>query len=183
MQIFKSSQLGFSISYPDSWQVVPAQWTKQFMGRAKNTSSKLAEYLSNGSPPFLVVQDPHVQPGLPIPALKCQAYSAAAVAAAGGIAGVFESMTGHLQQAFPDLEIHEYHPECVVSGVVGGRLTASMSVLNPEGESFHGLSEFLFLPTNVYVFAISLTATSEISYRPVEEFTAIKRSIRLKSPA
>lgn len=183
MQTFKSSQLGFTICYPDSWQVVPAQWTKQFIGRAKNTSSKLAEYLSAGSPPFLVVHDPHVQPGLAIPTLRCQAYSAAAIAAAGGISGVLQSMTGHLRQAFPDFEMHEYSPECLVSGVLGGRLTASMSALNAEHESFHATSEILLLPTKAFVLAISLSATSEMSYRPENEFIEIKRSIRLQSPA
>lgn len=180
VQTFNSSQLGFSISYPDSWQVVPAPWMRQFIGRAKNTSAKMAEYLATGSPPFLIVHDPTVPPGLAVPALKCQAYSAAAIAAAGGIPAVFASMLGHMQQAFPDFELHEFSPECVVAGVVGGRLTASMSVLNPEGESFHGLSELLFLPTRAYVFSIGLTATSDKAYRPEEELAEIKRSIRLR---
>jgi hypothetical protein len=183
MQIYKSTALGFSISYPESWQVVPAPWMKQFMGRAKGTSEKMAEYLAAGSPPFLIAHDPNVQPGLAIPALKCQAHHAAAIAGAGGVPSVLASIVGHMKQAFPDFELHEYALECVVAGVAGARLTAAMSVTNPEGESFHGLSEMLFLPTRQYVFAVGLTATSDMAYRPKAEFAEIIRSIRLRPSA
>lgn len=96
---------------------------------------------------------------------------------------MLQSMIGHMQQAFPDFEIHEHSPECVVAGVVGGRLMVSMSALNSEDESFHALSELLFLPTRTFVLAVGLSATSEMSYRPEKEFVEIKRSIRLQSPA
>lgn len=181
MQTFKSASLGFSISYPDTWQLVPAAWTRQFIGRAKNTSEKLAEYLAAGSPPFLAVQDPHVPAGLAIPALKCQAYSSAAIANAGGLGVVLGNVVDRMNEAFPDFELHEFSPECVLAGSIGGRLTASMSVINSEGESYKGHSELLFLPTSYYVFAVGLSATADLAYRPEEALSSIKRSIRLRS--
>ena len=85
----------------------------------------------------------------------------------------------HFQQAFPDFEVREYVPEFVMAGVVGAKLVTAMSVQNPEGDSFHGITEMLFLPTKRYVFSIGLTATSDPAFRPESEFSEIKRSIRL----
>lgn len=183
MQTYKSTALGFCISYPESWQLVPAPWMQQFMGRARGTSAKMADYLATGSPPFLIAHDPGTPSGLAIPALKCQAYGAAAIASAGGLAAVLARMIGQMEEAFPDFELREYVPECLMAGVVGARLTSAMSVVNPEGESFHGLSELLFLPARQYVFAVGLSATSDLSQRPEAQFADIKRSIRLRPPA
>ena len=81
--------MGFSISYPDHWSVVPAPWVRQLMARAATTSEKLAEYLSKGGQPFLVAQDPGAPPDVAIPAVKCQ--------------------------AFPDFEVLACEPECMVA--------------------------------------------------------------------
>ncbi|MEZ5507217.1 MAG: hypothetical protein R3F38_15140 [Gammaproteobacteria bacterium] len=179
MKIYTNDTLGFSITYPDHWTIVPAAWIKQYMGRASATSEKLAYYLSNGSQPFLVAQDPSVPPGLAIPAVKCQAYDPAAIAAVGGIRGVLSLVVSQSTEAFPDFEVLECVPECVVAGVKGARMVASMTVLNPEGEAFHGMSEFYFLPTQAVVFMVAVTATSDMAYRPEQELMGIIRSIRL----
>ena len=179
MQTYRNSSLGFSISYPSSWEAVPAPWMKQFMSRAKGTSEKLAEYIAQGSQPFLIAQNPNVPPGVAIPAVKCQAYNPASIAAAGGIDGVLSSMIRYSQQAYPDFEVNEFTPECVMAGVVGTKMTVSMTVLNPEGNSFHGKTEMHFLPTPSFVFLVALTATSDPSLRPTEELLQIVRSIRL----
>lgn len=180
MQTYKNTALGFSISYPVSWQIVPDPWIKQFMGRAKSTSSKLADALAAGRPPFLVAHDPHALTGLAMPAVKCQAYNLASITDSGGVPAVMETIVGHLKQAFPDFELREYVSEYVVAGVVGAKLVSAMSVKNHEGESFHGLTELLLLPTNRFVFSVAFTATSDQIYRPEEVFTEIKRSMRLK---
>ena len=179
MRTFKNAALGFCISYPDSWQSVPDPWMRQFLGRAKSTSEKLNEYIAKGSPPFLVAHDPSVPAGLAIPAVKCKAYTLSSVEAGGGIHALLGSLGRHFQQAFPDFEVREYVPEFVMAGVVGAKLVTAMSVQNPEGDSFHGITEMLFLPTKRYVFSIGLTATSDPAFRPESEFSEIKRSIRL----
>lgn len=179
MKIYNNAALGFSISYPQTWQAVPAPWMKQSSGRASSTSAELARILEQARAPFLFIQNPGVAPGFAIPSVKCQAYSHAAMASAGGISGLMSSTQQILEQAFPDYELLEYQPEYLVAGVVGAKLFAAMSVKNPEGESFHAASELLCLPTARCCFIVGLSATSDENYRPTREFTEIVRSIRL----
>lgn len=180
MQTYRNDVLGFSISYPEHWSVVPAAWIKQFMGRASATSARLAEYLSRGSEPFLVAQDPTAPPHVAIPAVKCQAYNPDVIAAAGGIQGVLSIISSQSKQVFPDFEVLEYMPECLVGGVKGARMVSSMTVLNPYGEAFHGKSEFYFLPTPAVVYMVAVTATSDPALRPERDLMNILRSIRLE---
>lgn len=180
MKTYTNDTLGFSISYPEAWQAVPAPWMRQQAARAKSTSAELAEMLEQARAPFLFIQDPAVAPGLAIPAVRCQAYSPAAMLAAGGIAGLMASVQASLAQAFPDYALLEHQREYVAAGTVGARLLASMSVRNPEGDAFHAASELLCLQGTRCLFVVGLSATSDEAARPAAEFAAMVRSIRLR---
>jgi len=179
MKTYRNAALGFGIAYPDWWQAVPAPWMKQQYRRSESTSAELARMLEQAHAPFLYLQDPAVAPGLAIPTVKCQAYSPAAIAAAGGIPGLMGTIQTMLAQAFPDYRLLEYQPEYVVAGAVGARLLTAMSVKNPERESFHAASELLCMPAARCVFVVALSATSSEEHRPAEEFAEMVRSIRL----
>lgn len=179
MQTFSNAALGFNISYPDHWNAVPAAWIKQFVGRAKGTSEKLAEFLASGTPPFFVATDPHVRSGLAVPGIKCIAHPLTVIEAFGGVPKYLSYSSRLMKQAFPDYEERGLDDELVMAGVIGGRLVAAMSVKNPEGASFHGLTELFVLPASDYVFTIALTATSDPAYRPDEQLADIRKSIRL----
>ena len=180
MQTYKNDVLGFNISYPDHWSVVPAAWIKKFMGRAAGTSEKLSECLAKDGQPFLVAHDPSAPVHVAIPSVKCQAYIPAAIAAVGGITGILSLISEQSQQAFPDFKVLDYVPECLIAGVKGARMATSMTVLNPEGEEFHGKSDFYFLPTSKFVFLVAVSGTSDPKFRPEQELMNIVRSIRLE---
>lgn len=180
MQTYKNDVLGFRITYPDHWTIVPAAWMKQFLGRAAATSEKLSECLAKGGQPFLVAHDPSAPPDVAVPTIKCQAYSPAALASLGGIPGALSLIAKQSQQAYPDFTVIDCVPECLVAGVKGARMVTSMTVLNPEGESFHGKSELYFLPTPGVVFMVAVSATSDPEARPEQDLTNIVRSIRLE---
>ena len=180
MQTYKNNVLGFRIAYPDHWSVVPAAWMKQFMGRAARTSERLSECLAKGGQPFLVAHDPSAPSDVAIPAVKCQAYNPETIAAVGGIPSILSLIATQSQQAFPDFTVLDFVPQCLVAGVKGARMVASMTVLNPEGEVFHGKSEFYFLPTSAVVFMVAVSATSDPEVRPEQDLTNIVRSIRLE---
>lgn len=179
MQTFRNTSLGFSVSYPDTWQAIPAAWVSQFAGRAKSTSSRLAEILEASGQPFLLAHDPYSNPDLAISAVTCKAYSRASVEAAGGLSKVMMGAADQMKVACPDFELREYIPEFVMAGTIGTKMVAAMSVLNEDGESFHGLSELLFLPKESYVFCVALSGTSDANRRPENVFNDIKASIRL----
>lgn len=179
MRQYNNSALGFQISYPENWEVVPAPWVKQFNSRAKHTSEKLAEFLEKSRAPFLILHNPNVAAGLAVPAVKCQVFNLSAISQAGGLENLVGSAISALKQAFADAEIREYAPECIVAGVVGSRLVATMSVSNEEAVWFHGLTEMLFLPARRYLFLVSLTGTADGDHRPSEDFKRIIRSIRI----
>ncbi len=180
MKTYTNAALGFSVSYPESWQAVPAAWMKQQNARSKSTSAELAKILEQARSPFLFIQNPAVAPGLAIPTVKCLAYSLAAIASVGGVPGLIADTQKNLREAFPDYQLIELQSEYLVAGVVGARLVTSMSVKNPEGESFHATSELLCLPTRRCLFIVGLSATSSEAHRPVQEFAEIVRSIRLQ---
>lgn len=180
MKTFRNDTLAFELSYPDTWQAVPAAWMKQQTARGASTSAELADMLKQAGAPFLFLQDPVAAPDQAVPTVRCQAYSPAAIAAAGGVAGLMVSIQKNLEKAFPDYELLEHQPEYLVAGVAGARMLASMSVKNPGGASFHAATELLYLPTPRVVFVLGLSASANAAERPEETFREMVRSIRLR---
>lgn len=180
MKTYRNDTLTFEISYPDSWQAVPAAWMKQQTAQGESTSSALAEMLRQARAPFLFLQDASPPPGQAVPTVRCQVYGPETVAGTGGVAALMVSIQRSMEKAFPDYELLEHQPEYLVAGVAGARMLASMSVKNPDGASFLAASELLYLPTPRALFVLGLSGSANEDERPEETFREMVRSIRLR---
>lgn len=181
MHYYTRPALGFRIAQPEGWEVLPTPWVHSYLGRAAPTSAALARLLLQAQThePFLLMHKPAEDPGLAMPTVQCKATSMAAMAAQGSMADLLRNITEKMAGAFPDFDVSFTSDEYLVAGSTGGRMVASMSVKNADGQSFHCLSESLFLPTKKFLFMIGMSATSDPQRRPEADFRDMIRSLRL----
>lgn len=181
MNHFTCPAFGFRIAQPDGWEVLPAQWVHAYLSRAAPTSEALADILQQAQAhePFLLMHKPAENPVLAMPTVQCKASRLPAMTAQGSMANLLESITEKMTAAFPDFDILDASDEYLVAGTCGGRMVASMSVKNAEGQSFHCISESLFLPAKRFLFMIGMSATSDAGSRPEADFREMVHSLRL----
>lgn len=181
MNYYSCPAFGFRIAQPQGWEVLPAQWVHAYLGRAAPTSEALATLLQEAQThePFLLMHKPAEDPMLAMPTVQCKATPIAAMMAQGSMSDLLKSIEAKMLTAFPDFAVSLLSDEYLVAGSMGGRMIASMSVKNAEGQSFHCISESLFLPTKRFLFIIGMSATSDPQRRPEADFQEMVRSIRL----
>lgn len=181
MNYFTCPALGFRIARPEGWEALPARWVHAYLGRAAPTSAALADLLQQAQShePFLLMHKPAEDPRLAMPTVQCKATPIAAARAQGSMADLLRTITETMSRAFPDFDVAAVSDEYLVAGTTGGRMVASMSVKNADGQSFHCTTESFFLPTRQFLFMIGMSATSAPARRPEADFRDMIRSIRL----
>lgn len=181
MNYVRCAEFDFRIARPKGWEVLPAPWVHAYLGRAAPTSEALANLLHEAQThePFLLMHKPAEDPGLAMPTVQCKATPIAAMNAQGSMMELLQSITEKMSVAFTDFRVEFISDEYLAAGSKGGRIVASMTVKNPEGQAFHCTSESLFLPSKKFLFMIGMSATSDLQRRPEADFQTMINSISL----
>lgn len=178
MQTFIDEALGFALAIPPGWQLLPAAWVGQFRRRAA-TSRELADILGKASKPFLCLHLPQDDAQAAIPTVQCSARPTALVEALGGLSGVLELTLRQLAAAFADLAVLERRDALLVAGVRGAYLKVAMSLCGTGRPRCACIAELYVLPARRQVFLLGLSGPADPARRPVDDFAAILRSLRL----
>ena len=183
MKTYKNNHLKFTIEYPDAWQEVPNAWLSSLFSRARVDNKELEEAMKTSNGFFFVAQDPTAEEFLSVPILKCRLYNKESVIKSGGIIKTIEQFINFAKINIPDFKVISLNENRIVGGLVGFHVEFGMSTSNDKGYKYGSIAEMFYVFTNNYCFCVSISATSDPGYRPLEEIIAIIESIKFDKNA
>lgn len=159
---------------------MPAPWARKLKLGTAASSEKVAALLhDNHDSPFLSLYPVDYDANAAIPMMQCTVRPTAIIEEMGGMAALLDRVVIEMGQAYPDYRLLQRDDRCVVAGVVGASLKATMTVLNDVRMHYPCLSELYLMETARHCFILGLSGPAEPDKRPVDDFLAIIRSIRL----
>ncbi|GAA3965171.1 hypothetical protein [Allohahella marinimesophila] len=179
MKTFDNAPLQFSIGVPEGWILLPGAWAKKLKMSAASTSDSFAQTLGKSSEPLLSMYLPQVNPQAAVPIVQCTVKPVSIMSAFPSLDAVIEATIPQLQGAFPDFELLDRLGMMLFAGVRSAYMRSAMTVLNERHERFLCMSELFICQSSKAIFMFGFTGSLDPELRPLDDFAAVKRSIRL----
>lgn len=176
---YSNPALAFECEIPSGWTTLPAPWARMLKLSASASSERAFKLLhENHDVPFLSLyplsHDEHASP----PMVQCTVRPAYVVEQLGGVAALLERVAHEMGLAYPDFVV-EQQEECVIAGVAGVYMKASLTVLDEAHIRYDSISEIYLLETARHCFIIGLSGPADEALRPVADLNEFLRSIRI----
>lgn len=180
MSRYSNPALAFECDIPPGWTSLPAAWARKLKLSASASSEKVAALLyDNHDVPFLSLYLADYDAAESIPMVQCTVRPTVVIEQMGGLSALLDTMLAEMTAAYPDFQLLQRDDTCLVAGVRGAYMRASMSVFNDTRQRYACISEFYLLETTRHCFFLGLSGPAADAKRPVADFHAILRSIRI----